>query len=107
MVQEVEKVKGTFPGKFEEMGADIGALVDVKNKAYGDSFAKSGDILKLLYPDGIKPDQYKDMLYIIRVIDKLFRIATNKDAFGENPARDIAGYSILMCKNVEVMGTYP
>jgi hypothetical protein len=80
---------------YQEIGTEIGKLVDEKNKAYGDSFSKSGEILKILYPNGIAIDQYQDMLYIVRVIDKLFRIATNKDAFGENPAKDIAGYSIL------------
>ena len=29
------------------------------------------------------------------MIDKLFRIATRKDAFGESPYRDIAGYALL------------
>jgi hypothetical protein len=48
-----------------------------------------------LYPYGIKPEQYVDALGILRVIDKLFRIATKKDAFDESPWRDIAGYGIL------------
>ncbi len=86
---------------YEEIGRTIGALVDEKNKAYGSSFQFAGEILKVLYPDGIRPDQYPDMLYITRVIDKLFRIATSKDAFGENPAQDIAGYSILQCKELK------
>jgi hypothetical protein len=79
----------------KQMGTDIGSLCQEKNIAYGDSFAKSGDILKILYPDGIQPDQYQDALGIIRVIDKLFRLATDKDAFGESPWKDIAGYGIL------------
>lgn len=85
-------------GKYEEIGQEIGALVDKKNAAYGDSFNKSGEILKLLFPKGIKPEQYEDMLFIVRNVDKLFRLATNKDAFGENPCRDIAGYAILKSK---------
>lgn len=87
-----------FPGKYEEIGKEIGALVDKKNAAYGDSFNKSGEILKLLFPKGIAPEQYEDMLFIVRNIDKLFRLATSKDAFGENPCRDIAGYAILKSK---------
>jgi len=83
---------------YEEIGRVIGALVDRKNKAYGDSFAHAGEVLKILYPNGVSPDQYKTMLYTVRVIDKLFRLATQPDAFGENPSRDIAGYSILMSK---------
>lgn len=84
---------------YQIIGNEIGKLVDEKNEAYGDSFHKSGDILSILYPNGIKPEQYEDMLYVVRVIDKLFRIATAKDAFGENPAKDIAGYSILRSKS--------
>lgn len=81
--------------KYSEMGKLLGELTQMKNTAYGDSFAKSGDILAILYPNGIKPEQYRDALAIVRVIDKLFRIATRKDAFGESPWKDIAGYGIL------------
>jgi len=80
---------------YEEIGEKLGQLVAQKNAAYGSAFDKSGEILKVLYPNGIKPDQYTDALGTIRVIDKLFRIATAKDAFGESPWQDIAGYGIL------------
>lgn len=81
--------------KYAEMGKLLGELTQMKNAAYGDSFDKSGAILELLYPHGIHPAQYRDALAIVRVIDKLFRIATRKDAFGESPWKDIAGYGIL------------
>lgn len=87
--------------KFEKIGTEIGQLVDQKNAAYGSSFKKSEEILKILYPNGIQPDQYKDMLAITRILDKLFRIATRKDAFGESPFKDIAGYGILGVSNDE------
>jgi len=77
------------------MGEQIGKLVEEKQVAYGDSFGKSGDILRVLYPNGISPDQIDDALCIVRIVDKLFRIATNRDALGESPYRDIAGYGIL------------
>jgi hypothetical protein len=80
---------------YRKIGADLGKLCAVKNTAYGSSYNKTGDILKVLYPNGVSPEQYTDMLAIARVLDKLFRIATDKDAFGESPWRDIAGYSIL------------
>lgn len=86
---------------FENIGKNIGKLVDEKNAAYGSSFAEAHKILSVLYPDGIKPEQYTDALAIIRVIDKLFRIATAKDAFGESPWKDIAGYGILGVHNSE------
>ena len=80
---------------YSQRGKEIGELVERKNKAYGDSFAKSGDILRILYPNGLEPDQYDDVLAIVRIIDKLFRIATDRDALGENPWEDICGYSLL------------
>lgn len=80
---------------FKEIGLEIGKLVQEKNAAYGNSFGQSEEILEILYPNGVKPDQYGDLLAITRVLDKLFRIATNKDALGESPWRDIAGYAIL------------
>jgi hypothetical protein len=84
---------------YKQIGSEIGELVDEKNAAYGSSFAESYKILSVLYPNGIKPEQYMDALAITRVIDKLFRIANSKDAFGESPWRDIAGYAILGVHN--------
>lgn len=80
---------------FERVGRDIGRLVAEKNRAYGDSFAKGATFLRLLYPHGVRPEQYGDLLALIRVFDKQMRIATAKDAFGENPWQDLCGYSLL------------
>jgi selenophosphate synthase len=80
---------------YEQTAEEIGKLVAQKNSAYGSSFAQAHRILQVLYPNGIKVEQYTDALAIIRVIDKLFRIANAKDAFGESPWRDITGYGIL------------
>jgi len=80
---------------YEQTAERIGKLVTEKNMAYGSSFAEAHKILEVLYPQGIAPHQFTDALAIIRVIDKLFRIATKKDAFGESPWQDIAGYGIL------------
>lgn len=86
------------------LGQKIGELVEQKQAAYGDSFGKSGDVLRILYPGGISPEQIDDALSIVRIVDKLFRIATAKDAFGETPYRDIAGYGILGAYRAELRG---
>ena len=86
---------------YEDIGTEIGKLVQEKNEAYGDSFGQSCRILEVLYPEGVKPNQYRDALAITRVIDKLFRLANKKDAFGESPWRDICGYAILGVANDE------
>jgi len=82
-------------GKYENLARKVGRLVDQKQVAYGNSFGKAHRILEVLYPDGVKPEQYGDMLTIVRIVDKLFRIANQKDAFGESPYMDIAGYGLL------------
>lgn len=83
-------------GNYLEIAKQIGELVERKNKAYGSAFERAGDFLKILYPHGVKPEQYTDMLALVRVFDKQMRIANRKDAFGENPWVDITGYGILM-----------
>lgn len=83
---------------FHQVAQETADLVVSKQKAYGDSFGKSGSIIKILYPNGISLEQYDDMLTIVRIIDKLFRIATKKDAFGESPWKDILGYALLAAK---------
>lgn len=80
---------------YEQVAEQIGSLVAQKNTAYGSSFAQAHRILQVLYPNGIAVEQYTDALAIIRVIDKLFRLANAKQAFGESPWQDIAGYAIL------------
>lgn len=80
---------------YPELAKSVGELVQEKQKAYGDSFGKAHRILQELFPNGISPDQYHDVLTLARIIDKLFRIATNKTALGESPWQDIAGYALL------------
>ena len=80
---------------FEQIGTETGELVAQKNAAYGSSFAKAGEFLRLLYPNGLRPDQMTDALLLVRMFDKQVRIATAPDAFGESPYQDLAGYAIL------------
>jgi hypothetical protein len=87
--------------EFLRISGEIGNLLVEKNKAYGYSFQTAGHALAILYPNGIRPDQYVDALCIVRIWDKLMRIATDRDALGESPYRDVAGYAILGAEMVE------
>ena len=80
---------------FAEIGDKVGKLVSDKQRAYGDSFGRSGECLRQMFPKGIQPDQYDDLLTIARILDKLFRIANNPTAFDENPYQDIVGYGLM------------
>lgn len=92
--EDEEPIPYQVVGKYESLGKAIGALVDRKNKQYGDAFNRGGSILEVLYPDGVRPEQYRDMLGVIRVVDKLFRVANGKQG-QEDPWQDIAGYGLL------------
>lgn len=82
-------------GRIYDIATELGKLVEEKNAAYGSAFQRTGVLLRELYPNGVKPDQYVDLLITTRIMDKLFRIANRKNAFGESPYNDIAGYGIL------------
>lgn len=87
---------------YQREAQKVASLVEEKQQAYGDSFGKSGDVLALLYPNGIAPHQYDDMLAVVRIIDKLFRIANEPDYNGESPWQDINGYALLaLCRNMK------
>jgi hypothetical protein len=90
--------------QFERIAGELGRLVTEKNAAYGDSALTSGKALELLYPSGLAPEQYCDALLLVRIWDKMKRIATRKDAFGESPYRDISGYGLLGASKDEASG---
>lgn len=92
------------PRDYVRLGKAVGELITEKQQAYGDSFHKSGEVLKILYPKGVKPDSYTDLLAITRVLDKLFRLATDPNYGQESPWRDIAGYALLRLSDNVVRG---
>ena len=75
---------------YDSIGWDVGQLVQSKQRAYGDSFGRSGECLRQMFPEGIKLNQYDDLLTIARILDKLFRIANDPKAFSENPWQDLS-----------------
>jgi hypothetical protein len=95
------RAKGRADGRFVALAREVGRLVEEKQAAYGDSFGRAGEVVRILYPEGIAPGQMDDALAVVRVVDKLFRVATDRDALGESPWRDIAGYGLLGAARVE------
>lgn len=81
----------------------IGAFVTIntidKNRKYGDAARKVTDLLYTLYPDGIQPNQYPNALLLIRLLDKVVRLASytpeRMEADDETPWVDVAGYGVL------------
>ena len=81
--------------KYEKAGQEIGALVDNKQQQYGDMISAMGPLLRILYPNGIKPEQYNDLAIIVRILDKIGRLTKGNGKGEESPFRDIAGYGLL------------
>tara|TARA_E500000331_G_scaffold351456_2_gene398154 strand:+ start:2435 stop:2704 length:270 start_codon:yes stop_codon:yes gene_type:complete len=81
---------------FKELALELSKLLEDKQKAYGESFNTAPKILQLLYPDGVKVEDYEQLLTITRILDKLNRIANNDKS--EDPFQDIAGYCLLALK---------
>jgi hypothetical protein len=79
---------------YTKTAKEIADLVFRKQIEYGDSFHNSGDVLRKLYPNGVKLEDYDNLLVVTRIIDKLFRIA-NGDQGNESAFADIAGYGLL------------
>lgn len=86
--------------RLASLGSEISCILQRKNIQYGDSFEKTPEILKILYPKGVQPDQYENLLFLVRILDKVNRIAAAgqkgqhiQDV--EDPLVDIAGYAIL------------
>jgi len=86
-------------GQYELLSAEIGRLTDEKSKQYGDSAQRAGRVMAILYPGGIPTAAFKTALLVIRICDKLCRIATQDlsgvDGGGEDAWRDIAGYGLI------------
>jgi hypothetical protein len=79
---------------YDLTGEEIGKIVTEKNQQYGNSFEDCEKYILLLYPNGIRPDQVGDVLYLARDFDKSKRIASGRKG-DENPSMDKAGYAIL------------
>jgi hypothetical protein len=79
----------------KSLARDLGELCESKRRAYGDSVGKSAEILRILYPHGLAPDQYLDAITTARIIDKLSRKAQGADPHGESPYIDVAGHALV------------
>ena len=83
---------------YKDLGYELGALLEEKQRAYGNVFSVTPAIIGLLFPDGIPVLAYRDLLTLVRILDKVGRITTaagRGDPMGEDPWRDIAGYAML------------
>jgi hypothetical protein len=84
---------------YTDLARNIGEMTDAKGTQYGNATEKVAEIIAILYPNGIPPFAYRNSLLIVRVLDKLCRLANQGedgvDKGGEDPWRDVAGYALI------------
>ncbi len=105
-----EYIRGLFElaetqGLYQDLGKEIGKLVDKKQMAYGNSVGNSIDILKIFLRKYKNEDNTYTipesllwhLLLQVRIIDKQNRIFNNPDLdlMEENVYSDLCGYSLL------------
>lgn len=78
-----------------DKASQLASFLIEKNAQYGDATTKVANILSILYPNGIQPDQYMEVLVVVRMLDKFCRIATNHKDNKEDAWADLSGYSLL------------
>ncbi|AKO92026.1 hypothetical protein BEH_07885 [Priestia filamentosa] len=101
--------KAPVTSTFEQMGQELGAFVDKKQAAYGDSVSKASKLMKVFleeYENGdgtyTIPEELLDHILLqVRIIDKQNRIFSNPkgDLMDETPYADLAGYGLLGKRN--------
>lgn len=83
---------------WHDKATELADLLIEKRARYGNNIEASEAILLALWPQGVPPQAYGDLLLIVRIADKLCRVATRAgkvDADSESPYFDIAGYGLL------------
>jgi len=84
---------------------DVVVIVEEKNKEYGSAFQKVSEILAILFPNGIPTSKYHDVAILIRVFDKICRIASANDKDVKKDAwLDITGYGLLRLSEGDLNG---
>jgi len=80
---------------YHTIAQEIADLLEVKQSQYGNSVGTAPAILALLYPDGVRVEQYADLLTVVRMLDKLKRVATAAADDPEDAWLDLCGYTLL------------
>lgn len=80
--------------KYRLLAESVGDVVDRKNVQYGDAINDVEVFLKLLYPGGIPVERFRDVGLLVRMYDKMKRIASGNQG-EENAWQDLCGYALL------------
>ena len=102
-VKKTKRTKKEEPvtnNSFQELASELAEMLTEKNRKYGDSYARMAHVLPIFYPEGVPGNHLLDAVFILRIVDKLMRIASAQKDDDEDPVMDIAGYAILRMREM-------
>ena len=100
MTKKTKKGNPAKDSSFEGIAFELSSMLEDKNRQYGDSYARMQHVLPVFFPNGVPADRLLDAIFILRIVDKLMRIASNQPDDMEDPVKDIAGYAILRMREM-------
>jgi len=77
----------TTDGKFEKLGQEAGAMVERRHAKHGDTYARAGSAMRLLFPKGIPSEQMNNALFLSRIWDQM--VKASQDEGTESPYNEI------------------
>ena len=86
-------------GHYEEIGGFVGLMTDRKNAALHNVLNRSGEMIRILYPHGIRTDQYGDFLILNRIIDNMCQIPSGGPALAQEAWLEIACFALMKCRD--------
>lgn len=86
---------------FIERGQKIGATVEAKSKQYAGTTEVAAGMMLCLFPEGIPTEKMGSALLLVRICDKMGRIAQGDGTGDEDAWGDIAGYGLIGQKHNE------
>lgn len=82
---------------FKEKALEVAEMLERKSEEYDAPYDSDNDFLKIMYPNGVAPDKYADMVLCLRLYDTLKKLTKSGDT---KYIEYIAGYGILaMCED--------
>ena len=87
--------EGEGATSFRAVAEEVAAEVEEKDRRYGRAVLRGVEVLKILYPEGVRPDQYADAFLTLRLFEKRSRIASAQDDDLEDARRDSLGYCLV------------
>ncbi len=98
-------VNGVGENSVRSIAYDVAVIVEEKNREYGSAFKKVSHILSILFPNGIPQKKYHDVAILVRVLDKVCRIANaNEVGVRKDAWLDICGYALICLSEGDMNG---